>query len=442
MRWWTPPIPEKRRKLDDHQAVATKEAGCPEASKPQHSGKILPLKRKPAVAPLAVSTQSGASDATVSAPPLFYQHTPVISPCTQPIAPSLFWLETEAPPEEGLPRTGPALYHNESMKSLVSTAHSILSEFVDIESQVVLFHDHDWSELPLVCKGLRAAGGEEVAICLAVCVSRKVWAVGLAGKQKVRVNTARLALAVALAWNGDCAHVALRWPEFANLCSAAGVHFEAGPADTRGTSGHGTWRGHPSFGAKTTPSTQAVSVPRVPALPVETAPTVDTSEIEVWWIEIPEESWPVPLAGVTSRDAVIIAHSTNTGLSELQQSASLLLRELVEDTSHVTFHHDCSWDSFPSVGAALRSAGGKEESLCVAVCEKFDLWAVGLGSKWKTRQTAAKLSLCVAITLKTSEFDATVAKWREFRAFREHVRGRLSSFQNRSEPRSWPGERV
>ena len=113
------------------------------------------------------------------------------------------------------------------MKSLVSTAHSILSEFVDIESQVVLFLDHDWSELPLVCKALRAAGGEEVAICLAVCVSRKAWAVGLAGKQKVRVNTARLALAVALAWNGDCAHVALRWHEFANLCSAAGVHFEA-----------------------------------------------------------------------------------------------------------------------------------------------------------------------------------------------------------------------
>ena len=26
MRWWTPPIPEKRRKLDDHKAVATKEA--------------------------------------------------------------------------------------------------------------------------------------------------------------------------------------------------------------------------------------------------------------------------------------------------------------------------------------------------------------------------------------------------------------------------------
>jgi len=74
---------------------------------------------------------------------------------------------------------------------------------------------------------LTAMGYGEVSLCVAVCRSKSIWAVGLASNQKKRVQAARLSLCIALAANADSLHeVRQRNPDFLEFCSNAGVSIE------------------------------------------------------------------------------------------------------------------------------------------------------------------------------------------------------------------------
>lgn len=81
------------------------------------------------------------------------------------------------------------------------------------------------------------------------------------------------------------------------------------------------------------------------------------------------------------------------------QNAHQLLGDLVGNIqTMVTFHHDPEWEKFPEVGQAIKYAGGAEECFCVATVESMHKWAVGIGTGWKTRESAAKVALAVALS--------------------------------------------
>lgn len=75
-----------------------------------------------------------------------------------------------------------------------------------------------------------------------------------------------------------------------------------------------------------------------------------------------------------------------------------LLSELVGDiSSEVEFHHDPEWTLFPEVASAIKAAGGEENCFGIATCPSQCKWAIGVGSGWKSRESACKLALAFAL---------------------------------------------
>lgn len=385
----------------------------------------------------------------LTVPPPFYQQIALHQRPVLP-APDITWLEVEdgAPflNVGSFPPVGPALYHDDKIHRLSSSAHSLLQELLgDVASEVSFQHDPGWKDIPEVAGALRQAGGAETALCVARCASRNLWAVGLAGKWRARENVAKLALCVALAWNHDnFSAVASRWAEFANLCRASGYHCYEGIAaklanKPRGAKEGDSWNREVTWKRgdkrergdsrelggekrerredkherqKWDTTTQAVTIPSVQA-----------DGVHLTWIQLSRgQSSPEILETLSVRKTLALGFTKDSSLVTLPGSTQPLLRDLVGELSEVEIHHDPGWDTFPAVGAALKAAGGPEECLCIAVCKKFNVWAVGLGSKWKQRESVAKLALCVAITLKTSEFEDVIQTWTDFLSFRERVR--------------------
>lgn len=135
-------------------------------------------------------------------------------------------------------------------------------------------------------------------------------------------------------------------------------------------------------------------------------PAAAVPESSVTWITL-EKGAPLVEQGLSD---LAPALSYNTDLQELLSSAQSILYDLAGDAAGtVTLTHDTDWDVFPEVGAALKEKGREQECLCVAVCLGHSIWGVGTGSKWKQREQAARLALCVALAANVDSL-CTVAK--------------------------------
>jgi len=97
--------------------------------------------------------------------------------------------------------------------------------------EITFQHDHDWTLFPEVGHAAKELGYEEWAFCLAICPSQSIWAVGMAGQQKKRLQAARLAMSVALAamhntTDKKLRDSATRSPAFISFCKIADINFE------------------------------------------------------------------------------------------------------------------------------------------------------------------------------------------------------------------------
>merc|ERR1711972_718407 len=79
-------------------------------------------------------------------------------------------------------------------------------------------------DFPEVLTALMEAGGEEGALCLAICPSQGAWGVGVGGQWKKRETIAKLALGIALCERSEKAdEVYASYPDFAEYCQGPGV---------------------------------------------------------------------------------------------------------------------------------------------------------------------------------------------------------------------------
>lgn len=407
-------------------------------------------------APSRDEDRRGTLTSLLVIPPPYYRHSSQY-PRRRGSAPTVVWLALEQALSlkehqvKELPLFGPALYCDDAVQEMLSSAHSTLEMLLGDVKHVDFHHDCDWKEFPSVAQALRHAGGEEVALCLAISTARGLWAVGLAGRQKVRQNTAKLALCVALAWHhDDFGSLASGWPELADLCRAAGYdRYEAVAAHIaqhasrtdravlpplRETERRASFRDREEP-PKPAPPWASQSSARSPQpahffpraqranRAVEESSDVQLSGMQLWRIRLRKgATLPKELGSSPSLHAPVLKFSQEPSVSSLQQSGHPFLEELVGDiASEVKLHHDTGWDTFPVVAEAFQVAGGEEECYCVAVCDKLDAWAVGVASKRKVRENMAKLALAVAISIESSDFDQVVAPWKEFTMLRDRV---------------------
>jgi len=139
----------------------------------------------------------------------------------------------------------------------------------------------------------------------------------------------------------------------------------------------------------------------------------------VKWITLPEDAPLVIEQGLPELAPALMYSADLQALFSLSQS---ILYDLAgEAAEQVTIAHDPDWQAYPEVGAALKDAGGGEECLCVASIAARDsrLWAVGLGNKWKQREQAARLALCVALAANTDSLSSMAVQYPDFLAFCE-----------------------
>lgn len=275
--------------------------------------------------------------------------------------------------------------------------------FVGENAQVDIFDDAGWEMFPQVGNALRRAGGQEQCMSIAICPELGKWGVGLAGRKKLRENVARLALCVAIAPNSPSfSSMVANYPEFGDFCASQAAQAAVPSAPTFVPVGQPqnclSW----SRGAEDVVRSE------------EPMATDGTSQGTLW-IQL-TESMPFLLRELC-HDAPCVCISWDVKFQSLQSCAHGLLGDLVGDlASQVQFHHDCDWSIFPQIGKALVHAGAGEQSICVAICPEIGKWAVGLGGKWKTRESAAKLALCIAVGPSTPNYNLITAQWPEFGA--------------------------
>jgi len=298
--------------------------------------------------------------------------------------------------KEALPAVAPVISYSTEISNLAGAATSILKDILG-EEELEVNHDPDWDAYPEVGQAILRAGGAEECQCVCICNARALWAVGCAGKWKHRENSAKLALCVALAWNTkNFNDLAKQWPEFGAWCRDCGY-----------------------LGAKHT----SVSPTSVSPAPVRLGTAVRPASVRVgtaarcpvplWWLDLPDDGpMHTVLRPLPARRVLAIAHCKN---SALQGAAHNLLCDLVGDiSSEIQIHDDPGWCIFPEVVAAVKQAGAPEECFCVGVCSKYSTWVVALGGRWKQRESAAKLALCLAIAPLTPMFNDLIKQWSEF----------------------------
>jgi len=155
-------------------------------------------------------------------------------------------------------------------------------------------------------------------------------------------------------------------------------------------------------------------VPAQPAPPPAPPPVILHG---VSWIEL-EATAPLIAEQDLPSLAPALCHSSE--LQGLMSSAQHILSEIwPDDATQVTMQHDPNWEEFPEVGEALKAAGLEEQCFVLATCTSLSKWAIGLGGKWKNREQAARLALCVALAANLEDFSGLVASYPEFTEFCE-----------------------
>lgn len=319
---------------------------------------------------------------------------------------SVFWLTLASESRLakcGLPPDAPVIEYDSTIP-LLPYASSILEDVVGESAWNLVFeHDTDWINFPEVGAALKEAGGPEQCLCVATCPKVSFWGVGLAPGWKNRESAARLALCVALAVQlGKVDNLSSRYPGFSSLCN---TELDAEP---HVGFAHAHTRSHQTWGHRTHVEVPAASSQYFPA----TAPFPTTAPALVW---IKLEGGSRLLDMGFGPEAPTISYDKSL---EIFRCAHNMLADLVGDvTSEVMFHHDPDWLEFPEVAAAMRAASAESNCFAVATCPNVRKWAVGIGGAWKTRETAAKLALCMALESSPSQAEST----RESTAMLENI---------------------
>merc|ERR1719215_875714 len=130
----------------------------------------------------------------------------------------------------------------------------------------------------------------------------------------------------------------------------------------------------------------------------------------VHWLTLTQES-AITTQGFPA-EAPAILHTKEK--KEYFSNAHSLLSELVPDLSEVAFEDDADWKVMPEVGAALTEAGSEENCYCVATCASQGVWAVGMASGWKGRESAGKLALALALAQAAGRLEELGAQYPDF----------------------------
>jgi hypothetical protein len=297
---------------------------------------------------------------------------------------------------EGLPGEAPALEYNKASYAF-SEAHHCLSELVeDISSEVVFTHDAEGTEFPEVNAAIRETTGTTWCYCIASCAKFNKWGIGLAGGWKQREVAAKLALAVAICAEGgpNLDSLAASYPDFGQMCANAGfvpsggfvpVAKEEAPVKKK---------------RKTVSKAQEADLAEMgglggvvgkPALP-KNAP---------FWLNLAAPP-AVLIDGMPSETLMLFGEDGSR--RALFNHVDKFLAEFVESVeTDIEFVDDPSWENFPEVAAALEEYAIDSECLHIAVCGSAGVWAAGVGSKWKTRNVAAKVAIGTVLALRLAD---------------------------------------
>jgi len=306
--------------------------------------------------------------------------------------PPVLWIglsQASSITDEGLPPEAPVVTWEKGVDVFASSSN-VLHEFVG-DGEVEVVHDPDWQLFPEVANATKSAGCEDQCLAVAFCKAAGKWGVGLGGAWKPRENAAKLALCVALSVdNPQLPGVVRNNPDFGAMMASQGF---AGQQPTKSARSK---RGKAKSAA---PAEEDAGAGGLPALA---------------WVSLTEDS------SLTAQGMPAEAPALKYDKSQSVFSCGHhVLRDIVDEIeTEVVFTHDADGNEFPEVGRALeQSVGSNDEGICIAVCEKYGKWALGLASGWKARESAAKLALAVAICSEGGPaLDSMAAQYPDFGA--------------------------
>jgi len=384
---------------------------------------------------------------------------------TAGLEPVIKWLELsfEDPlvAERGLPHVAPALAYSPENGTLLTQANWILEDLIggSLDDNLELHHDENWTEFVGTGIALQLVGAPEYSFCVAVCPSKELWGVGIAKKWKQREAAAKLALCVALTWNigDDFDMVASKHVDFASFCEAEGYvrpggasrtkrrrrlyggpHIDWGqteplsenliaaleraaqakpnqavdgqeesvptPMDTFGASLGSSSGRMQSKWAKSEPAEEALNS----SAPVKHEAGEGDMPAEVpkdvaLWMQVPLSSELPPALEHLPREAPVLSTDCTRRKALYSKIDEALKAMNIDTDTEIEYHDDPEWHTFPSIGEELKKLGQAEECMGLAVCLSRAVWAVGVGSKWRSRNMAAKAALVAAIVLQGEE---------------------------------------
>jgi len=302
---------------------------------------------------------------------------------------------------EGLPALAPLLQYNSDLQQLLSQSQNILYE-LNGDEPVTLTHDTEGGMFPEVVQAAMEQGLEIMSICVAMCPSEGLWAVGMGGKWKQREQAARMALCLAIAANTEnidnLNKVSANFPDFVVLCDGANI--EMGPEEPHG---HMTSMQQP-------PPSRGRRAHSTPSLPPTIAQDVNNGmqpkgtlpRDTPFWIEISGDEAPEVLMTLPP-EALVVSTDGKTRRALYTNADKAITLLLGEDKDEIEFHDDANWENFPMIGARLTEIAPAEECMTVAVCSSRDVWAVGVSMQSRNRLNAAKLALATSLALKLEE---------------------------------------
>lgn len=311
----------------------------------------------------------------------------------------LLWLTIEkqgsALVNDGFGAEAPALSSDNANHPLLGDAHSILADVVGVVGvNVDLFDDADSVDFPDVRSAWKWAGGGDQYLCIAVCPSRRKWAVGAGGKWKstFRERAAKLALAIALLENcEDVQELFNTWPDFHNL-------YRSATRSTKPSKKHKKW--YDVTAVKPVRDELPSSGVLLDGDEQPSTPITEWRNVP-FWIELPEE---IPFVPQDLSARLLGVGSKGVGCTKLYSCAEEALAH-VAGWAHedIQYHDDPQWEHFPTVGSALKDILNVEECLVAAVCAPLGVWAIGIGMKARHRYAAAKVALATALAVQEKE---------------------------------------
>lgn len=376
-----------------------------------------------------VPTSTGKRPAQAARPSTAYS-----TPSTTASAPSAIWitLDDDSPfVLDGMTPVGPVVSFSSELQPLMSSSHDLLSRFLGDLEQVTLTEDADWQLFPEVGAAIKAAGGEELSMCMAQTVDPALWAVGLGSKWKAREQAARLSLALALAAaTGLPTGLEGAYPAFIALCEQCG-DVDAPPSQGRVSGGQARRPTTPPRGKRRLAYEEQ-------QLPVKAERFDDdgiTNSVAAGeplprdrplWIHLAAGELPGVLQGSACEGLVLSMQGKGSSKPGLYSSAAKVLEIFM--TEEAELHDDPNWDNLPEIGAALKEISTVEECLTVAISREHNVWGVGVCTKGKGRYAAAKAALAVAVAVQLhdlgeepdlSEYPALASLVEEAREARE-----------------------